>query len=42
MKALYVNQLKLIILKKMKLFKRGYKNLLKDPSIIYDKKNSKY
>ena len=24
--------------KKMKLFKRGYKNLLKDPSIIYDKK----
>ena len=22
----------------MKLFKRGYKNLLKDPSIIYDKK----
>ena len=28
--------------KKMKLFKRGYKNLLKDPSIIYDKKKTKY
>tara|TARA_Y100000287_G_scaffold96089_1_gene76663 strand:- start:162 stop:551 length:390 start_codon:yes stop_codon:yes gene_type:complete len=24
--------------KRMKLLKRGYKNLLKDPSIIYDKK----